>query len=95
MFMLGISLFKYSRKNFLDWFLNLPRGMTCLQNIFFYVDFLIYIFQIFLWNLCPTANSYFDWYFYLSLCWVLTAPEVSEEEGSYASGFYRWFWESF
>ena len=24
-----------------------------------------------------------------------TAPEVSEEEGSYASRFYRWFLESF
>ena len=24
-----------------------------------------------------------------------TAPEVSEEEGSYASRFYRWFSESF
>ena len=28
---------------------------------------------------------------YLPLCWVRTAPEVSEEEGSYASRFYRWF----
>ena len=46
-FMLVISLFKYSRKNFLDRFLNLPRGMTCLQNIFFNVDFLIY-FEFFL-----------------------------------------------
>ena len=26
---------------------------------------------------------------------VWTAPEVSEEEGSYASRFYRWFSESF
>ena len=25
----------------------------------------------------------------------LVAPEVSEEEGSYASRFYRWFLESF
>ena len=24
-----------------------------------------------------------------------TAPEVSKEEGSYDSRFYRWFWESF
>ena len=46
-FMLVISIFKYSRKNFLDRFLNLPRGMTCLQNIFFNVDFLIY-FEFFL-----------------------------------------------
>ena len=41
-FMLVISLFKYSRKNFLDRFLNLPREMTCLQNILFNIDFLIY-----------------------------------------------------
>ena len=41
-FTLVISLFKYSRKNFLDRFLSLPWGMTCLQNVFFDVDFLIY-----------------------------------------------------
>ena len=29
------------------------------------------------------------------LCRGRTAPEVSEEEGSYASRFYRWFLESF
>ena len=29
----------------------------------------------------------------LAAAW--TAPEVSEEEGSYASRFYRWFSESF
>ena len=29
----------------------------------------------------------------LAAAW--TAPEVSEEEGSYASCFYRWFSESF
>ena len=29
------------------------------------------------------------------LCCGRTAPEVSEEEGSYASRFYRWFLESF
>ena len=29
----------------------------------------------------------------LAAAW--TAPEVSEEEGSYASRFYRWFLESF
>ena len=29
------------------------------------------------------------------LCCGRTAPEVSEEEGSYASRFYRWFSESF
>ena len=28
------------------------------------------------------------------LCYGRTAPEVSEEEGSYASRFYRWFLES-
>ena len=28
------------------------------------------------------------------LCCDRTAPEVSEEEGSYASCFYRWFLES-
>ena len=28
------------------------------------------------------------------LCCDRTAPEVSEEEGSYASRFYRWFLES-
>ena len=46
-FMLVISLLKYSRKNSLDRFSNLPGGMTCLQNIFFDVDFLIY-FELFL-----------------------------------------------
>ena len=59
-FTLVISLFKYSRKNFLDRFLSLPWGMTCLQNVFFDVDFLIYffyfinllnlVFQLFLLN---------------------------------------------
>ena len=29
------------------------------------------------------------------LCCGRTAPEVSEEEGSYTSHFYRWFLESF
>ena len=29
------------------------------------------------------------------LCCGRTVPEVSEEEGSYASRFYRWFSESF
>ena len=29
------------------------------------------------------------------LCCGRTAPEVSEEEGSFASRFYRWFLESF
>ena len=29
------------------------------------------------------------------LCCVRTVPEVSKEEGSYASRFYRWFLESF
>ena len=38
-FMLVTSLFKYSRKNSLDRFLNLLWGMSCLQNIFFNVDF--------------------------------------------------------
>ena len=33
--------------------------------------------------------------FYLSLCCGRTAPEVSQEEVSYASSFYRWFIESF
>ena len=64
-FMLVISLFNYSRKNFFDRCLNLPRGMTCLQNIFFDVDFLISfelfkhfcVFQIFLMNQCTTENS--------------------------------------
>ena len=63
-FALVISLFKYSRKNFLDWFFNLSRGMTCSQNVFFDVDFLIYfehkqhacVFQIFLLNQCPTIE---------------------------------------
>ena len=41
-FTLVISLFKYFRKNFLDRFLNLLREITCLQNIFFDVGFLIY-----------------------------------------------------
>ena len=45
-FVLVISLFKYSRNNFLDLFLNLSRGMTCLENIFVNVDFLIY-FELF------------------------------------------------
>ena len=31
---------------------------------------------------------------YLPLCWIRTAPEVSEEKGSYASHFYRWNLES-
>ena len=31
---------------------------------------------------------------YLPLCCGRTAPEVSEEEGSYALRFYRWFLES-
>ena len=30
-----------------------------------------------------------------SLCWGRTAPEVTEEEGSYALRFYHWFLESF
>ena len=30
---------------------------------------------------------------FLAAAW--TAPEVSDEEGSYASRFYRWFSESF
>ena len=30
---------------------------------------------------------------FLAAAW--TAPEVSEEEGSYASRFYRWFLERF
>ena len=70
-FTLVISLFRYSRKNFLDRFLKLPWGMTCLQNVFFDVDFLIYfelkwhfcVFQIFLLNQCTTGNRYFDWHF--------------------------------
>ena len=41
-FALVISLFKYPGKNFLDRFLKLPWRMTCLQNVFFDVDFLIY-----------------------------------------------------
>ena len=32
---------------------------------------------------------------YLPLCCSRTAPDVSEEKGSYASRFYRWFLESF
>ena len=32
---------------------------------------------------------------YPPLCCGRTAPEVSEEEGRYASRFYRWFLESF
>ena len=32
---------------------------------------------------------------YLPLCCGRTVPEVSEEEGSYTSHFYRWFLESF
>ena len=32
---------------------------------------------------------------YLHLCCGGTAPEVSEEEGSYALRFYRWFLKSF
>ena len=50
----------YSRNNFLDQFFNLSWGMTCLQNVFFDVDFLIYffyfinllnlVFQLFLLN---------------------------------------------
>ena len=32
---------------------------------------------------------------YLPLCCDRTSPEVSEEEGSYTSLFYRWFLESF
>ena len=32
---------------------------------------------------------------YLPLCCGRTAPEASEEEGSYASRFYRLFFESF
>ena len=27
----------------------------------------------------------------LTLCWVWTAPQISEEEGNYALRFYRWF----
>ena len=45
-FTLVISLFKYFRKNFLDRFLNLLREITCLQNVFFDVGFLIY-FELF------------------------------------------------
>ena len=30
-----------------------------------------------------------------ALWWGWTAPEVSEEEGSYAPRFYRWFLENF
>ena len=54
-FTLVISLFKYSRKNFLDRFLSLPWGMTCLQNVFFDVDFLIYFNNIF------AFSRYFYW----------------------------------
>ena len=45
-FMLVISLYKYFRKNFSDRFLNLLGEITCLQNIFFDVGFLIY-FELF------------------------------------------------
>ena len=45
-FTLVISLFKYFRKNFLDRFLNLLREITCLQNVFFDIGFLIY-FELF------------------------------------------------
>ena len=45
-FTLVIFLFKCFRTNFLDRFLNLLRGITCLQNIFFDLGFLIY-FELF------------------------------------------------
>ena len=61
-FMLVISLFKYSGKNFLDRFLNLPRGMTCLQNIFFNTDFLIYF--EFIFNILAFFR-YFYWTYVL------------------------------
>ena len=41
------------------------------------------------------TNRVISWFISLPLCYGWTALKVSQEEGGYASRFYRWFWESF